>query len=363
MISTDNADAASSPAEAANTPAEVASPPAEVASPPTAPAAAPAKRGGGILEWFHRSRTLADARAALASAPVLEATRLGRARRALELADRAFDPVDPLRSGSSLALALSLYREAAYWALLAQDEALVAANLQEAFAKTDATLLVRAADGEDALSRVRTALVEKDFVATAEDLEPQQQQDAAVVQGFVQALVNLGLEPEARVGRILLQRWSRMLLGVFAILAVVLGSWLAVRELSQGPDLAAGRPWKASSEYAGCNLREHRCNATPVKIFFHTDEEDSPWVQFDLGKHTRFSHIDVVNRSDFGADRAFPVVLETSNDGKKWKEIARRDTAYTTWRADFSATTQRYVRARVLKRTWFHLDGFHVYAH
>lgn len=361
MISTDNADAASSPAEAANSPAEASSPPVGASAP--VPPAAPAKPRAGLVEWLYRSRALAAAREAAANTPPLEATRLGRARRALELADRAFDPVDPLRSGSSVALALSLYREAAYWALLAQDQSLAAADLREAFAKARPELLVRAADGEDALSRVRAALVEKDFIATAEDLEPQQQQDAAVAQEFVRALVQAGLEPQARIGRILLQRWSRTLLGVVIVVVAVLGAWLSVRELSQGPDLAAGRPWKASSEYNGCNLREHRCNATPVKIFFHTEEEDSPWVQFDLGKHTRFSHVEVVNRSDFGSDRAFPVVLEASNDGKKWIEVARRDTAYTTWRADFSTASARYVRARVLKHTWFHLEGFHVYAH
>jgi hypothetical protein len=69
-----------------------------------------------------------------------------------------------------------------------------------------------------------------------------------------------------------------------------------------------------------------------------------------------------VNRSDLGPDRAYPVVVEVSKDGKRWKEVARRDTAYSTWRADFAPTTARYVRAKVRKRTWFHLERFSVFA-
>jgi hypothetical protein len=346
MISTENADVGSPPG----------GPQGIEPKPPIKPQA------GGLFEWFYRARTLAEARSVLRSTPPLEARRLLYARRALELADRAFDPVDPLRAGSGVALSLSLYREAAYWALLAQDEILSASNLQEAFSKTDPALLSLVAGGEEPLKQVRTALVEKDFVGTFEDPDLRQQQDAAVVRDFVHALVALRLEPEARVGRILLQRWMRSLVGCFTLVALLVGGVYVVRQLGQGPDLAAGRPWQASSRHAGCDLQRHMCGPTPVKIFFHTDEEDQPWVQFDLGPHTRFSHVELVNRSDSGIDRAFPVVIESSNDAKKWKELARRDTSYSTWRADFAPTTARYVRARVLKRTWFHLEGFKVYA-
>jgi hypothetical protein len=134
------------------------------------------------------------------------------------------------------------------------------------------------------------------------------------------------------------------------------------RELGKGPDLAAGKPWHASSVYPGCDLRQHVCGTAAVKIFFHTDEEDQPWVQFDLGRPTWFAHVELVNRSDSGSDRAFPVVIETSKDGTSWREVARRDDAYSTWLATFKPLKARYVRARLLKRTWFHLERFSVYA-
>src|SRR6478735_11558891 len=81
------------------------------------PPAPPAK---GLGEWLTRRQALRDARAFRSQLPADERLALERALRANELADRAYDPVDPLRSGSSLALSISLYREAAYWALLAQ---------------------------------------------------------------------------------------------------------------------------------------------------------------------------------------------------------------------------------------------------
>jgi hypothetical protein len=321
------------------------------------------KRARGRLEWLWRGRALQDARARVTETPALEARRLQRARRALELADRAFDPVDPLRSGSSVGLALSLYREAAYWTLLSLDQAASAASLPEAFEQADRELL-RAAVGnnEDAFVRLRKALLEKDFVASAEDSEDVQRADAELARDFVHALVDHKLEPEARVGRVLVQRWSRVgLLGAVSV-ALLVGGLLAFTQLGRGPDLAAGKSWQASSQFPGCNFRDQVCNGTHVKVFFHTEEEDQPWVRFDLGRRTKFAHVELVNRSDIGSDRGYPIVIETSDDGEKWREVSRRELPYSKWMATFAPVRARYVRARLLKRSYFHLEGFRVYA-
>lgn len=320
------------------------------------------KRPRGRLEWLWRGRALHDARARVTEMPALEATRLQRARRALELADRAFDPVDQLRSGSSVGLALSLYREAAYWTLLSLDQAASAHNLAEAFERTDPALLRAAVSSEDAFVQLRKALTEKDFVATAEDSEDAQRADAALARDFVHALVDYKLEPEARVGRVLVQRWSRVgLLGAVSV-ALVVGGLLAFTQLGRGPDLAAGKTWQASSQFPGCNFRDQVCNGTHVKVFFHTEEEDQPWVRFDLGRRTKFAHVELVNRSDIGSDRGYPIVIETSDDGEKWREVSRRELPYSKWMANFAPVRARYVRARLLKRSYFHLERLSVYA-
>jgi hypothetical protein len=320
------------------------------------------KRPRSRLEWLWRGNALHDARARVIETSALEAKRLQRARRALELADRALDPVDPLRTGSSVGLALSLYREAAYWTLLSLDRTESARNLSEAFEQADPELLRAAVSSEDAFVQLRQALLEKDFVATAEDSEDAQRADAVLARDFVHALVDHKVEPEARVGRVLLQRWSRVVLLSAVSVALVLGGLLAFTELGRGPDLAAGKSWQASSQFPGCNLREQVCNGTHVKVFFHTEEEDHPWVRFDLGRTTKFAHVELVNRSDIGSDRGYPIAIETSDDGEKWREVSRRELPYSKWMANFAPVQARYVRARLLKRSYFHLERFSVYA-
>jgi hypothetical protein len=90
---------------------------------------------------------------------------------------------------------------------------------------------------------------------------------------------------------------------------------------------------------------------------FHTDPQDNPWIEFDLGKPTGVHRIDVENRDDCCQDRAIPLVVELSNDRTSWKEVARRDKDFSTWVARFPATRARYVRLRVPRSTTFHLHA------
>src|SRR4051794_35584520 len=80
--------------------------------------------GPASLDWWWRGRALARARAWCEAGGVpAEVLHVQRAQAALELGDRALDPIDPLRAGPSLSLALSLYRQAAYWCLCAGGHA------------------------------------------------------------------------------------------------------------------------------------------------------------------------------------------------------------------------------------------------
>jgi hypothetical protein len=99
----------------------------------TQSAATPTATGGGLKEWFWRGNALAAAKAA-PKASSLRRERLRRARLAAELADRTIDPAEPLRDGSALPLAISLYREAAYWALSAHDDSSEKATMAELLA-------------------------------------------------------------------------------------------------------------------------------------------------------------------------------------------------------------------------------------
>jgi hypothetical protein len=319
-------------------------------------------RPRGFFEWFWRGKSLRQVRGYRTTLPTVEQRRLNHAERALELADRALDPVDPLRSGSSVALSISLYREAAYWALLAQSEEYHGATLAEVFQVVPPALLESAAGSPERLTDVKLALVDRSFVETADLAADLAAADAGLARDFVHALIRFKLEPATRVGRLLLQRAVRCIGFLLVLAGVVTGVVLGVERATRKPDLVPGKPWRASSSLETCKPAEHYCASAHTDIFFHTLEEQEPWVEFDLGSPVSFSVVEVTNRSDCCPDRAIPLVVEVSNDQNTWREVARRKEAFSDWRAKFSPQKARYVRLRALRRTLLHLEKVSVRA-
>lgn len=321
---------------------------------PQQPAPAAAAPPRGFVEWFWRGESLRRVRAYTKTLPTLEQTRLAHAQRAFELAQRAHDPIEPLRSGSSLALAISLYREAAYWALLAQDASYSGKTLAQLFDALPQDLFELC--GPHKLPDLKLALVERSFVETADLAAERLPQDAELARDFVQALLDRKLEPRTRTGRLLLQRTVRSLGPLALLVAAVWGAVVGVQRSMLKPDLAAGKPWRASSSLETCRPQDHYCAQAHTDIFFHTVEEVEPWVELDLRKPTTFSVVDVTNRSDCCPDRAVPLAVEVSNDQTSWREVARRADTFSEWRAKFKPQTARYVRLRALRRTLLHLE-------
>lgn len=326
------------------------------------PAPARAARGG-LFEWLWRGRALAEARGWFRALPEAEQRRLQRAQVAAELADRALDPIDPLRAGSSTHLAISLYREAAYWALLAQDARLDAADLRGALAVTPAGYLEFAAGGSEGLEKVRAVLVDKSFVQSSADLPEIQESEARIARDFVHALLRDKTAPQQRIGEVLLERWARTLSVVLVLAAAAIGVTLAVQKVNRAPDLAAGKPWRASSSLDTCRPAEHMCAGARTDIFFHTVEEKDPWLEIDLGFPQKISVVEITNRSDCCPERAVPLAIEISNDRNSWREVIRHKETFSVWRAEFPTRTARYVRMRALKRTLLHFEAVKIYAH
>lgn len=322
--------------------------------------AAPAKPRRSLLEWFSRRRALAEAQQAVPELEAKQRERLLRGRAALELADRTLHPVDELRAGRGTPLACVLYREAIYWGLLAQDVAAEAPDLDGAFASVPRPVLLGVAGDEALLAEVQAAL-RKPSAETWLVSETEQQAEALKLQRFAKALLRHLSEPELKVARLLVQRTLRGSL-LFGALALALVAGMLSLRGPAGPDLAAGRPWKTSSTFAVCNPKERSCAGAPSPIFFHTQEEEKPWLEIDLGGKREFSRVEIQNRSDCCEERAVPLVIEVSSDGKKWREVARRTELFSLWNAQFTEVKARYVRARVMARTFFHLERVSVYA-
>jgi hypothetical protein len=146
----------------------------------------------------------------------------------------------------------------------------------------------------------------------------------------------------------------------FAALLIV-GLTSALYALRHPPDLAAGKPRAQSSVLPDCPIDRGMCTGAPTRITFCTQYEERPWYQIDLGAPTDFSRLTVVNRSDMLPERAVPLVVQVSDDGATFREVARRDEVFDTWRADLGPQRARFVRVYVDKAVIFHLDAVRVH--
>lgn len=125
--------------------------------------------------------------------------------------------------------------------------------------------------------------------------------------------------------------------------------------------LALGKKWVASSQ-----IEVHPQSGTIDDqlrngIFFHTKEEDNPWIEIDLEKPTPVSNVEVLNRSECCSERTVPLVVELSVDRKTWNEVARKDENFRYWKATFSTQDARYVRLKVARRSYLHLERIGVH--
>jgi hypothetical protein len=104
-----------------------------------------------------------------------------------------------------------------------------------------------------------------------------------------------------------------------------------------------------------------RCGGVSTAVFFCTNEDDNPWFEYDLGAPQRFSSLTILNRSDAVPERAVPLIVEISNDKKTYTEIARRKEVFDVWSPSFAPRHARYVRLRVPRKSFLHLDAVAVH--
>jgi len=288
--------------------------------------------------------------------PVLAAARAqlprpgGRAARAFEqvrllreVIRQIANPTEELPPGRQPAVLLSLLRDLVYWTLVARqsDEDEAAPDLRALWDRSPADLLLRAAGGADDLDALRGLLVD---LPTAAMLDARDG-DVARARDFAESLYGDLEAPRRRVQHLLIRRWLH---GAAAVVALA----FAVKAITFERDLAKGKPYQTSSSQSNC-AADQEC----AKLMFHTNNEAEPWVVIDLGAVQRFHRIEVENRKDCCQDRAVPLVAEVSTDRKSWRQVARRDSDFSTWNAKFPRTSARYVRLRAPRTTYLHLDS------
>jgi len=302
-----------------------------------------------VSEWVLRRDALSGARAAVIPRGDRRDRALSQARLYLEVARRVAEPVEGFPPGSRAAVRLGLYREAAYWALAASrtDAGEAAPTLAAAWADEDPDRLRRAAGdqatGDDiSADRLRRLLVDRSGPEPLDTAD----EDADRALAFVESLIAELDAPRRRVAIVHAGRWLRIAMCSVGVLLIAWGLY----RLAIGPNLLSGKPMRTSTSFLGCSS-DPSCQA----LLFHTDPELNPWVEFDLGTPKTFHRLEVTNRSDCCAERTIPLVAETSNDRMSWKELARRDTDFSSWTVKFPPRTARYLRLRVARHTTFHL--------
>lgn len=338
-------------------------PPPQVEDAKTATATATkTKRRGPIVRMWRRlwgCDVAAQARAMLKEPSERQRDDLRRAFSVRELAESALLSTSRTEvMATTLPALVGLAREAAFWSLSAQLPDPAPADAPEALARTSPELLAQSLPDEAARERVRAALVAPQGDALwARRPRDEQEQAFRELGALSTSLLDRLTLPRRQLRRVRLRRVA--LAGAVLVLALV-GQQL-IPTIHLQPSLTAGRPWRASSALDVCKPKEHWCADAVTDIFFCTTDENNPWVEYDLGDRKAFSHLVVKNRSDCCPDRAVPMVLEVSDDRTNWREVARRDDTFSTWRAEFPATRARYARLRVLRRSILHLDRFDLY--
>lgn len=318
---------------------------------------------GGLWEWLTRGHTLRAARRArLESQPeVLELTE--RARETALVADRLFDALEPVSTATGQALAADLYRQSVLWSLSARaPEELRDAAPEVLWDATDAAGLLALPENPSERADVERLVLHADFRTGASLSETERQKLANQLRTLAQSALELGNPGNRSVRALLFQRFVRLSAAFLLLAGLIALGVLAATYLGQKPNLAAGKPWRASSTWAVCKPEIRTCGVLRSGIFFHTLEDPQPWVEFDLSAPTAFSEVYVKNRTDSVPDRAIPLVIEVSDDAKTWRPVARRDDTFRTWTASFPSVTARYVRLRVDRRSYLHLEAVEIHA-
>jgi hypothetical protein len=292
-----------------------------------------------IREWLLRTSALREARAAVAGREGHRSRAVAQAQLLTEVARRVAAPIESLPTGSRAAVEIALCRDATYWALAAlRPDPTSAPDLATLSAEVPPAELERLAGGADAAERVRRTLTD-DVPAHALGATDD---DAARVRSFADALVAELDVPRRRVDRVRFQRGWRLGLAAASLLFAGYG----VHAVFRGPNLVARKPFRTSSSYPWCPCQG---------LLFHTNEENNPWVEFDLGAVKPIKRLEIENRQECCQERAAPLVAEVSTDRAQWTQVARREKEFDSWTAEFAPRKGRYLRLRVPRTTQFHL--------
>ncbi len=141
----------------------------------------------------------------------------------------------------------------------------------------------------------------------------------------------------------------------------------AWRAYDNDENLALHRPARLSSDYTGQGAQGGNNGILTGGFGFHTQLEDNPWWEVDLGDIRSLREIRVFNRLDACFDRARHLTVQISNDGKAWSEVhTQRGRLFGgLWGRPLQVLvggrTAQFVRIMLAEANYLHLDQVEVY--
>jgi F5/8 type C domain-containing protein len=170
-----------------------------------------------------------------------------------------------------------------------------------------------------------------------------------------EGLKRLGVEATSRAlprapARVAAVRWLVLFAGVGALGWTL---WSPSRNLARGKPISMSSSCEQRPEYSALPVDAARLIDGKKGRAYDacTQRESRPWVRLDLQAPTRLTRVVVTGRRDccWGADD-LPLVLELSDDDRRFEEVARRDIPLSDrdpWRIDLAGAEARYLRVRV----------------
>lgn len=299
------------------------------------------------------------------------AVRLSRTRGRFDASLRGESATSAHEAPLSAPLVLSLYRESAYWALCAAAGGRDAPSLSSALARLAPELALSPAWTPDKLSAARDVLERDRGAAAALDVAASAR-DTRLARELVETLLQkLGAREERELS--LLRERVLRVAGLGALLLVALCAVVMVPRALR-PDLAENARWRVSSSMPGHAMSGTGGRSAQARVetpspnvagettlFFHTLEEVSPWIEFDLGRVRSLHRVRLVNRADCCWERVAPLAIEVSADRAHFREVARRDELFYDWSTSLGGAQARYLRVRALRQTMLHLTRVEIY--
>ena len=175
-------------------------------------------------------------------------------------------------------------------------------------------------------------------------------------------LLSLAAIPYRRMALALAALASALALVVTVALLIGCALSPALRSRLFPRDLAARRPWVASSAVPPNALAGVGPSTTAKGPFFHSQPSDHPWIEIDLGALRSIRRLQVENRPDCCQAHGLPLDFQIFDEANaRWRTIAQRRAGFMVWTRELARVRARRVRLQVAGFGILHLRRISLY--